>query len=378
MIELVNNYVSYLKDVKNIRSEQRISRYYQTVFDFTVSYLPQHHQFHKNNLQNLRPDMINDFLSQWLIRKAKIGRENDLIEAAKSLRFFITFLEHEGRLSNHLSKKLRNETHKSLEIIRQPGPPAPALPEPAPADLSHQHFGDAPKRRKDSLLFTLQNSPKLPPFIKFLTQFLKYLENQPLTKKKLKENDVFILDEIEIMMQENHFKPRLKTDVFLSNLIWLNEHIHTILFEKDRYVINTKFVKKLQPAGLWHELVMMVRDLYSFFPTIDNEYSDSEEYNFCLRFVTNMHQLPVNMWIEGHDNRKIYFHNQSYRDMATRLIRLSDASRNTFFYNILLLSEWIDLFRFRFEHGSTAPTAVMKTGIGNPVFQYLFPILRDN
>jgi hypothetical protein len=104
MVELVNRYFNYLRDVKRIKAEDKFRDYYEYVYQFVMDFLPLEFPNQYQAINKWQPKVVVTFMNEWMLMHGGLEKADDLIAAGVALRHFFQFLQSEGRLSPLQSK----------------------------------------------------------------------------------------------------------------------------------------------------------------------------------------------------------------------------------------------------------------------------------
>jgi hypothetical protein len=370
MVELVNRYFNYLRDVKRIKAEDKFRDYYEYVYQFVMDFLPLEFPNQYQAINKWQPKVVVTFMNEWMLMHGGLEKADDLIAAGVALRHFFQFLQSEGRLSPLQSKKLREATHvKDFHTVFTP-PDKDMENSNLLGDVDYSIANYERKRAQKAQILRQQiaRQTSAPGFVLLVRHFAEQIDAGTYRQMDIQQRDIFVSTSLRDALQRSGFNPQLSEDIFFRHLIWLCEEMGFIDLDRDRWKLRNqgKLFLTLSHSEIWEELLLGLDELFILLPglSIKND-RNIEIRDHVLRLVENLQRLPINMWVTL---RAAPFASKSQQLTlaAGQLSAFLNAPKPNPIQLLLQASVWLDLLKL--ENIEAENGAVLKTQLGELFF----------
>lgn len=374
MIELINSFYIYLREEKKIKSEKRLSDYYQYVYQFLIEYIPEEFPELIHSIVEIDQEPVDDYLRYWLFESGSINYQSDLDSAGMALRHFFKFLHRTDRISVKKLKTLQSVTRKEnfSDIFDLPVNTEKELSEPEfilenlNPESEEQFFKNVNlwQFREALISEKLSKISEIPPFIKLLKYFLQCVEMGVFDQKDMLQGDFYIDTKFTDLLKKTNFLPYHNSTEFFRSLVWLCEEMGLIMFGKRNWIVleEGKDIAKANDEKIWLEVLYGIHELFLIFTSLGiHEGVDKNKAGDFQKFISQIQKIPTNMWVKINPNYPVYSKNQ-ITPLAASLAKLIDYSENKPLYYLCQACSWTGLIDIEFSEGKVIKIIKSATG----------------
>ena len=377
MVQLLNRFLVYLRDVKNIKSEEKLRAYDEYVYQFYMDFIPLEYPELKQSVANMDPEMVEYFIRYWLIDNDIVYSPQQLQTAGLALRHFFKFLVSEERLTRKKANALQKKTMliDYDEIFAVPSEMDDGIETGEfwdgvfdNLDASVAKLEENRKKRAEILSKELTKLEIIPPFITLVKYFLKCVKYSQFDGIDLSQSNFIINAKLDELLKKADFLPNVDYYEFFRSLVWLSEEMGFIDISKSHWTIRKEgiHILDLEPKEIWKEILLGIEELFLLFPSLglNTPLEQKKSTEFSI-FVDVMQKLPTNMWMKLDTGYSIYS-NISFSSLAGQLAKLINLSENQPLKSICQACYWsglmdVDIYNNRVDR-------IIKTPLGATFF----------